>query len=273
MTLDFALILFIATVVCGLLALFDRIVLAPKRVKAIAQYESQVSQSREEDLAALKKVPVLVEYGKSFFPVLAVVFVLRSFLFEPFQIPSESMVPTLKVGDFIVVNKFSYGIRLPIIDQKIIPTDELKRGDVVVFKYPVDPSLHYIKRVVGLPGDVVTYTRDKRLVINDQLIDERFLKYETGSFENIALYEETLGDHKHTIRKLLSSNIREAQVFKVPDGEYLMMGDNRDNSLDSRAWGFVPDKNIVGKASVIWMTWPTPKFTNLPSFSRAGAIE
>lgn len=272
MSFDFALILFIAVVISGLLALYDRIALEPKRKQAIANYKQQVEQVDEEALAALNKMPLPVEYGKSFFPILAIVFVLRSFLVEPFQIPSGSMIPSLEIGDFIVVNKFAYGVRLPIIDQQIIPIAKPKRGDVMVFKYPRDPSIHYIKRVIGLPGDTITYTRDKQLIINDQVVEQKFTGFLPGSFEGIATYEETVGDSTHTIHKVVFGNLQESQTWVVPDDQYFMMGDNRDNSADSRVWGFVPDKNIVGKAFAIWMTWPEPKYSSPPSFSRVGSI-
>jgi signal peptidase I len=215
--------------------------------------------------------PWWVEYSVSFFPVILIVFLLRSFLVEPFKIPSSSMVPTLLVGDFILVNKFTYGIRLPVANKKIIPLGEPQRGDVMVFRYPEDPSLDYIKRVIGLPGDRVEY-RNKRLIINGQPVPIRqvddYLSKERMQFSR--RYVETLNGVEHEI--LLEDDapafIAPSRAFPyaqncnynmnglactVPPGHYFMMGDNRDNSSDSRVWGFVPDENIVGKAFFIWL--------------------
>ena len=229
------------------------------------------------DVALLRKgrkdgrQPWWFEYSISFFPVILIVFLLRSFLVEPFKIPSSSMVPTLLVGDFILVNKFTYGIRLPVANKKIIPLGEPQRGDVMVFRYPEDPSLDYIKRVIGLPGDRVEY-RNKRLIINGQPVPIRqvddYLSKERMQFSR--RYVETLNGVEHEI--LLEDDapafIAPLRAFPyaqncnynmnglactVPPGHYFMMGDNRDNSSDSRVWGFVPDENIVGKAFFIWL--------------------
>lgn len=232
----------------------------------------------------LNKEPLLVEYGKSFFPVLFIVLVLRSFLVEPFQIPSGSMKPTLDVGDFILVNKFSYGIRLPVIDKKVIEVGDPQRGDVMVFRYPSDPNVNYIKRVVGLPGDVIRYTSDKRLFINGESVAEKLLGSEPNSLGSAELYQEKLGAVEHEIRKEMSRYRAQPDgQWKVPAGHYFMMGDNRDNSNDSRYWddpsipkellGMVPDQNIVGKAFAVWMSWPEPKLSHLPNFSRVGLIK
>jgi signal peptidase I len=283
MSLNFPLLLVIAVAVCGALALFDLLFLAPRRRTAIANYEGQVSQPDEAVVERLNKEPLLVEYGKSFFPVLAIVLVLRSFLVEPFQIPSGSMKPTLEVGDFILVNKFAYGIRLPVLDTKIIEVDDPQRGDVMVFRYPSDPNINYIKRVVGLAGDQIRYTSDKRLFVNGQPVAEKLLGEEPGSLGSAALYEERLGSIEHLIRKEMNRyRIEAGREWVVPQGYYFMMGDNRDNSNDSRYWndpaiprrllGMVPDQNIVGKAFAIWMSWPDPKLRNLPNFSRVGLI-
>ncbi len=208
---------------------------------------------------------------------------LRSFLFEPFQIPSGSMIPTLQVGDFILVNKFSYGIRLPVIDKKIIPLGDPQRGDVMVFKYPEDPRINYIKRVIGVPGDIVTYGFDKRLYINGKQVSESPLGEEPGSLGRASLYTEELGDHSYQIRKENNRRMEPTREWVVPEGHYFMLGDNRDNSKDSRYWndphiapefmGMVPDSYIVGKASLIWLSWPSPKSGNLPNLSRTGFIE
>lgn len=283
MSINFPLLLVIAVAVCGALALLDAVLLAPRRRAAISAYEGQVTEPDSVVIEQLSKEPLLIEYGKSFFPVLAIVLVLRSFLFEPFQIPSGSMKPTLEVGDFILVNKFAYGIRLPVIDTKIIEVGDPQRGDVMVFRYPSDPSVNYIKRVVGLPGDKVRYTSDKRLLVNDQPVAEQLLGEVPGTLGSAVLYREKLGEVEHLIRKEMRRyRIEPNREWTVPVGHYFMMGDNRDNSNDSRYWndpkiapellGMVPDRNIVGKAFAIWMSWADPKMRNLPGFSRVGLI-
>jgi len=284
MSLNFPLLLVIAVAVCGLLALLDLVFFAPRRRAAIAAYQGSVSQPDGVVIEKLNKEPLLVEYGKSFFPVLFIVLVLRSFLVEPFQIPSGSMKPTLDVGDFILVNKFSYGIRLPVIDKKVIEVGDPQRGDVMVFRYPSDPNVNYIKRVVGLPGDVIRYTSDKRLFINGESVAEKLLGSEPNSLGSAELYQEKLGAVEHEILdRFANSMTDDTQEFTVPAGHYFMMGDNRDNSNDSRYWddpnipkdllGMVPDQNIVGKAFAVWMSWPEPKLSHLPNFSRIGLIK
>lgn len=282
MSLNFPLLLVIAVAVCGALALIDFLLLAPQRRKATAAYSAKVVEPDQVVLETLNKEPLLVEYGKSFFPVLAIVLVLRSFLLEPFQIPSGSMLPTLEVGDFILVNKFAYGIRLPVLDRKIIEVGKPQRGDVMVFRYPSEPSVNYIKRVVGLPGDKIRYNAEGRLFINDQVVAEQFLGEEPGSLGSMAQYSEQLGPVEHRIHKQVNRHHVGAGEWRVPQGHYFMMGDNRDNSNDSRLWhdpkiprelrGMVSDQNIVGKAFAIWLGWPEPKLQTMPSFSRAGLI-
>ncbi|NWL79002.1 signal peptidase I [Pseudomonas taiwanensis] len=283
MSINFPLLLVIAVAVCGVLALVDLVLLAPRRRSAIAAYEGQVTEPDPDVLDRLNKEPLLVEYGKSFFPVLAIVLVLRSFLVEPFQIPSGSMKPTLEVGDFILVNKFAYGIRLPVLDNKVIEVGDPQRGDVMVFRYPSDPNINYIKRVIGLPGDRIAYSSDKHLTINGQPVAEKLLGEEPGTLGSANLYEEKLGEAEHLIRKEMKRyRMEPGREWVVPQGHYFMMGDNRDNSNDSRYWndpripkdllGMVPDRNIVGKAFAVWMSWPDPKMRNLPNFSRVGLI-
>ncbi|MDH1107234.1 signal peptidase I [Pseudomonas otitidis] len=283
MSINFPLLLVIAVAVCGVLALLDLVLLAPRRRTAIATYQGQVGEPDPAVLERLGKEPLLVEYGKSFFPVLAIVLVLRSFLVEPFQIPSGSMKPTLEVGDFILVNKFAYGIRLPVLDTKVIEVGDPQRGDVMVFRYPSDPNVNYIKRVIGLPGDRIAYSNDKRLTVNGQLVAETLVGDEPGTLGSARLYQEKLGEVEHMIRKEMRRNLMEpGKEWVVPEGHYFMMGDNRDNSNDSRYWndpniprdllGMVPDRNIVGKAFAVWMSWPDPKLRSLPNFSRVGLI-
>jgi len=256
--MDFALILFVLLLISGGIWLLDNYALAEKRASGVEE-------------------PWWVEYAKSFFPVILIVFCIRSFLAEPFKIPSGSMIPTLQVGDFILVNKFNYGIRLPIINKKIVQINDPQRGDVMVFHYPEDPSVDYIKRVVGVPGDVVEY-RHKHLTINGveqiQQSDGDYNYVETGlNFVHTEKYIETLGERKHALLvnpDMPNVHMGSVAEFKgrenceynedsvrctVPDGHYFMMGDNRDNSRDSRYWGFVPDNQIVGKAFLVWMNF------------------
>ncbi|SHN18905.1 signal peptidase I Serine peptidase. MEROPS family S26A [Pseudomonas asturiensis] len=284
MSLNFPLLLVIAVFVCGVLALIDLVFLAPRRRVAISKYQGSVGEPDIAVVERLNKEPLLIEYGKSFFPVLFIVLVLRSFLVEPFQIPSGSMKPTLDVGDFILVNKFSYGIRLPVLDQKVIQVGDPQRGDVMVFRYPSDPSVNYIKRVIGLPGDHIRYTSDKRLFVNNELVAKKLIGTEPGTLGSAELYEEQLGTVEHQIRQEMSRyRAPPDSEWTVPAAHYFMMGDNRDNSNDSRYWddpnipkdelGMVPDKNIVGKAFAVWMSWPEPKLSHFPNFSRVGLIK
>lgn len=204
------------------------------------------------------KEPVLVEYAHSFFPIVFLVFILRSFLAEPFRIPSASMMPTLLIGDFILVNKFAYGIRLPVINKKVLELDEPKRGDIVVFRFPKEPTVDYIKRVIGLPGDKVAYY-DKKLYINDAPVKQVTLGnyLGRGQGEDMTGSEHLLEDLAGVEHSILIRNGSPSVegAFVVPKGSYFVMGDNRDNSNDSRYWGTVPEENLVGKAFFIWMNW------------------
>jgi signal peptidase I len=291
MHINFPLLLVLAVAITGFLALIDLVWLGPKRRRARANYQAKVDVADPVVIERMGKEPLLVEYGKSFFPVLLVVLVLRSFLVEPFQIPSGSMKPTLEVCDFILVNKFAYGIRLPVIDTKVIPVGDPERGDVMVFRYPNDPRINYIKRVVGLPGDRVSYV-DKELFVNGdkvptslvevKLDDELPAGHPMQHIAEVRVLEEQLGEVEHLIRVERLARKQPSQEWLVPPGHYFMMGDNRDNSNDSRywnapdmpreLWGMVPDNYIVGKAFAIWMHWPEPKLRNLPSFSRVALI-
>lgn len=234
----FEIILTLAVVIGGILAAIDKWVLEPKR-------------------ATDAPMPVVMDYARSLFPVLLIVLVLRSFAVEPFRIPSGSMYPTLHIGDFILVNKASYGIKLPVVYAKVIDTGEPERGDVVVFRYPVEPDKDYIKRVVGLPGDRISYI-NKTLMINGELVKQQAIgRYETtgsGAVLNgtLELLENLVGVEHHILvdKDRPPSDLIEAVV---PEGHYFMVGDNRDHSYDSRYWGFVPEENLKGKAFFIWM--------------------
>lgn len=265
MGIDLPLILMIAVVITGVVWLLDIAVFSRKRSKEDAE-------------------PALVEYSKSFFPVLFLVFFLRSFLVEPFQIPSGSMIPTLQVGDYIAVNKFAYGARMPVFRTKLFNVSEPERGDVVVF-FPPNEERYFIKRLVGLPGDKVQIINHE-LIINgkkqtyEELTPEELALIPSNNEPQICSYrgdtyqavKETLGEAEHFVQKCsLPSRISASGTWVVPAGHYFMMGDNRDNSQDSRVWGMVPEANLVGKAFAVWMHWP--ELSSLPSFSRSGAIE
>lgn len=203
------------------------------------------------------KEPVVVEYARSFFPIILLVLVIRSFIAEPFRIPSASMLPTLHIGDFILVNKFSYGIRLPVLNSKIINTGAPERGDVIVFRYPQQPEIDYIKRVVGLPGDKIGYF-DKTLYVNGKAVEQQTaddIDVKNNQLSaNSSVFYEMLNEDKHLIA--IESNRPSAEgEMTVPAGHYFVMGDNRDNSNDSRVWGPVPESHLVGKAFMIWMSW------------------
>lgn len=249
-TLDFSFYLFVAVVITGGIWLLDIWVLKPRREKvfnASSEMHTGVEVSRKG------KESVVVEYSKSFFPVLLIVFLLRGFIVEPFRIPSGSMLPSLYIGDFILVNKFAYGIRLPVLNKKIIDTSEPKRGDVVVFRYPRDESLDYIKRIIGLPGDHIAYY-NKQLYINGKPIERDFIGQYTGPGQTFANeYVEKLEgvDHEMLLLPARPNNLQGEYI--VPQGNYFVMGDNRDNSKDSRVWGPVPEENLLGKAFMIWM--------------------
>ena len=260
--LGFPAVLLLATVLTGIIWGVD----------VFALRKSRANNSAE---------PIVVEMARSFFPVILIVFVLRSFLYEPFKIPSESMVPTLVVGDFILVNKFTYGVRLPVINKKLVDVGLPQRGDVMVFRYPVDPTKDFIKRVVGIPGDKITY-KNKRLTINDQPVPTEQLDSQTRvddrlAFQSYDVIREKLGEKPHisyldprmpdvrvdAVRKFPNrANCAyndDQMTCTVPAGHYFMMGDNRDNSEDGRYWGFVPEENIVGKAVLVWMNFGSMK--------------
>jgi len=287
---NFALLLFLATLVTGAYWLAERFWFLPRRRAAAAAFDAAGAQRREEltrqgitqfdreDGQAREKIlaqPWWLDWTAGLFPVILAVFLLRSFVVEPFKIPSGSMMPTLLTGDLILVNKFTYGLRLPVVNTKITEGTPLARGDVVVFRYPPKPSMDYIKRVVGIPGDEVAYL-NKQLTINGQPVAKEAVPdyFDEDVMRYFKQYREDLGGRTHMLlnddsrRAGLSDaevmdfpgreNCRysvEGVVCKVPPGHYFMMGDNRDNSLDSRYWGFVPDQNVVGKAFFIWMNF------------------
>ena len=305
---NFALLLFTATVVTGLYWLAERFYFLPQRLAQAQALEDEALARREElTKLGIQKTdvdttparerllmqPWWLDWTAGLFPVILVVFVLRSFLFEPFKIPSGSMIPTLWVGDLILVNKFHYGVRLPVLNTKVTTGEPVRRGDVMVFRYPPKPSLDYIKRVVGVPGDEVSYL-NKQLTINGQPVPKASLPdfFEEDSLSYIKQFQETFPVGASASEMASSKTVRllnnaerpafiagtedfpfknqcsysvEGVVCKVPPGHFFMMGDNRDNSLDSRYWGFVPEANIVGKAILVWMNFSSPK--------RIGAID
>jgi signal peptidase I len=216
------------------------------------------SLETEEKINKLAPEPRIVEYARSFFPVILIVLLLRSFLVEPFRIPSNSMMPTLLTGDFILVNKFAYGLRLPVLNDKFLQIGEPKTGDVIVFRYPKDPSVDYIKRVVGVPGDHIEY-RNKKIYINGKPIPQKYLDSYRGVGSGVGmtganLVNEDLDGVEHDILVDPRRHMMDME-FDVPQNRYFVMGDNRDNSNDSRFWGTVPEENLVGKAFLIWMNW------------------
>ena len=309
MAVYFSIILVAITVLTGIVWFADKFYLAPQRkLKAIAAQTAAKEQSdielTPENLASLMEPSVLVDTSVQVFPVIAFVLILRSFLYEPFQIPSGSMMPTLLDGDFILVNKFNYGLKGPVVGNKFIEVGLPERGDAVVFKYPVDPRIDYIKRIIGLPGDRIIY-RNKSLYIKEackpsdvkcpdfvQIINTFTGKYQGPDAEKgLNQFEAVMLNKTHNILTDQYSMPRTSHYFKqagtapdeflVPAGHYFVMGDNRDNSLDGRFWGFVPEENLVGEAVAIWMSFDFDRDEDsfLPSwiptnirFDRIGAI-
>jgi len=261
MHFDFPAIMVIAVLLTGLIWALDVWVWAPKRrlhYKEQPQSNGTVLEQQSSETVQRYKEPVIVEYSRSLFPVILIVLILRSFLVEPFRIPSGSMMPTLLDGDFILVNKFSYGIRLPVINTKVINIGGPKRGDVAVFRYPKDPGVDFIKRVIGLPGDHIIY-RNKHLYINGEPMDQKDAGVYDASGAGITMagaemLEENLSGIFHKIL-IVKDRPTMNMEYTVGEHEYFVMGDNRDNSNDSRYWGTVPEANLVGRAFMIWMNW------------------
>ncbi|MDN3526130.1 signal peptidase I [Halomonas sabkhae] len=267
--MDFALLLVIAVAVSGVIWLLDVLFWRPARRQRLAdsaesgELEEMSHKAREKAL----KDPWPVDYARSFFPVLLVVLLLRSFLVEPFQIPSGSMRPTLTVGDFILVNKFTYGLRLPVVNTKVVELGEPERGDVMVFRFPKDPGVNFIKRVVGLPGDEIRY-QDKQLYVNGEAVPKELLETGPQRAPEELLLKEQLGELTHEIYNNPRDPGPQMRSVEVPEDHYFVMGDNRDHSNDSRYWGFVPEENVVGKAFAVWMHWDG----GLPSFTEVRGI-
>jgi len=262
MIFDFSFILVAATLLTGLIWAIDSLAFKPQRVAAAGAKGVAPENIRE---------PMVVEYARSFFPVILIVLLIRSFLFEPFRIPSDSMMPTLLDGDFIFVNKFSYGLRLPVLNTKIVPIGDPQRGDVIVFRLPKDPATNYIKRLVGLPGDHIV-VRGQNLYINGELVPtDTNGTYSGHGVIGATLATEHLGKADHSVLYLRDRYEGDGRDYDqiVPAGHYFFMGDNRDNSKDSRFFdvGFVPERNLVGKAVRIWLNWDLP---NAPIWERIG---
>ena len=257
MNIDFSLILVVATFVTGIIWGLDSLLFAKKR---------KASGEADEETGKLKE-PLLVEYSRFLFPVVLIVLLLRGFVAEPFRIPSGSMLSTLEIGDFILVNKFAYGIRPPVWNKKLIGIANPERGDVIVFRYPENPSVDYIKRVVGVPGDEIAYL-NKVLYINGKKIEQEPLGVYQAGFPNLKRFKEDLDGVEHDILVNIMAPAGDF-VVKVPPNSYFVLGDNRDNSRDSRFWGFVPDENLVGKAFMIWMNW---QWGHWPEWHRIGTI-
>ena len=285
MSFDFPTFLVAATAVTGSIWLIDALLFAPKRRRLAEQTASAAGDGQVSGGVAVGnyKEPVLVEYSRSFFPVILAVLLLRSFIVEPFRIPSGSMMPTLLVGDFILVNKFSYGLRLPVVNTKFLPLGEPERGDVVVFRFPRNESIDYIKRVVGVPGDQIYY-RNKTLYVNGEpmrqialppYVGEGAGKGHTGALRAVEDIEGV--EHDILINPRAGDlpggcDVLAMGPVTVPEGRYFVMGDNRDNSNDSRCWGFVPEQNLVGKAFAIWMSWDGQREGIPIAFDRLGTV-
>jgi len=270
----FEAILVMLVVVSGLITLIDKYCFAKRRVALatiIANEVSHDNSTSKEEASALKEKfmlpPTIADYARSLFWVFFIVILLRSFVAEPFKIPSGSMLPTLKIGDFVLVNKFIYGVRLPLWHTRIMAIGHPKRGDVVVFRFPADPHIDFIKRLIGVPGDKISYNH-KTLYINGKKIPKTYLKNvlepSVSTTNTVKLWSENLVPVRHNIYTSPGQNLHNFNGITVPKGKYFVMGDNRDNSEDSRYWGFVPEQNFVGKAFIVWFSWDSSHHTILP---------
>ncbi len=295
MNIDFPTILVVASFVSGMIWLLDTLLFASQR-RRDAESEAKAQSKLTAEGAAVDgdrdaltvnevhvKEPLIVEYARSFFPVIFAVLILRSFIAEPFRIPSGSMMPTLLVGDFILVNKFAYGLRLPSINKKVVDIGLPERGDVVVFRYPKEPSVDYIKRTIGIPGDTISY-QNKVLRVNGEIFPQvqvgRYVGVGSGigqtgwvkSVESIGEVEHAILRNPRAPNMPAGCQVLRPGTITVPEGHYFVMGDNRDNSNDSRCWGFVPEENLVGKAFAIWMHWDSGRTSSIPiAWERLGS--
>jgi len=269
--MDFALILVVLTALTGFVWAVDSLFFRRKRLARMGE-NFGVAAAQQAAAAPASRDPVIVEYSKSFFPVILAVLLIRSFLVEPFTIPSSSMVPTLLIGDFILVNKYAYGLRVPVLNAKIVDIGQPERGDVVVFRPPTQPTKNYVKRLVGLPGDQINYVNDVLYVngvpMQQTQVGRYFGQGSNSESTGAELRTEDLVGIDHQIllrggRGVIGGN------WEVPAGHYFMMGDNRDNSEDSRVWGLVPEKNLVGRAFFVWMHWDW-KIRGFVSWDRIG---
>lgn len=267
--MDFSLLLVIAVALSGIIYLLDALFWRRQRQQCAQAAEAATHEGLDPaSHQKLLKEPWWVDYARSFFPVLLVVLVVRSFIVEPFQIPSGSMRPTLEVGDFILVNKFAYGLRLPVVHTEILEVAEPERGDVMVFRFPSEPSVNFIKRVVGLPGDRIRY-EGKQLYVNGEAVPKIVLEEGPDASPQQVLLEEVMGEADYRVYNNPRDPGPQLRSVVVPEGHYFTMGDNRDHSNDSRYWGFVPEDNIVGRAFAVWMHWDG----GLPSFTSMRRIE
>lgn len=262
MSFDFPLILFMLTVLSGVIALVDWIL---RRMRS------------KKNLPALyTEPPIAIEYARAFFPVLLIVFCIRSFIIQPYRVPTGSLEPTVMAGDFILVNQFQYGLKFPVWNQTLIPVSHPKRGQIALFHYPVNKAVTFVKRVIGLPGDHISYI-NKILYINGKKMPQKFIRdgldVPDGDIP-VKIYQEDLDGVKHLIYRRADVPARNFYNLVVPKGEYLMMGDNRDNSDDSLYWGFVPAKNFIGEAFLVWMSWNsyTPNWSDKIRWHRIGTV-
>lgn len=265
-------ILVILVIATGIISVVDKVYFAKGRANKVNADKTLADDEKEKKL----KAPWVADYSRSLFLVFFIVLLLRSFIAEPYKIPSGSMLPTLKIGDFILVNKFAYGLRMPVWHTTLVPVGHPKRGDVVVFRFPANPSINFIKRLIGVPGDTISYT-DKTLYINGKKMPKAYLGHvlepANSNTASVTLFNENLMPVTHDIYNNPWQPKGDFYNVKVPKGQYLVMGDNRDDSEDSRYWGFVSEKYFVGKAFIVWMSWDSSSHSLLPvRWSRIGRV-